>query len=91
MRQEHDAARTSKLLLGTAVASSAGSGTMAAQPDVLGTIGNDRSGTGGTPAVVSVQAEDAGQNGQAAKRAFMKAGADRPATSTSRIEEPASP
>lgn len=90
IRQEHDAARTSKLFLGTAVAGSAGSGTVAASPDMVGAMGNDRAVASGTPSAAA-QAEDTAQNGQAGKRAFMKTGTDRPTTSASRLEGPASP
>ncbi|MEO6217382.1 MAG: TrbI/VirB10 family protein [Sphingomonas sp.] len=89
IRQEHDAARTSKLFLGTAVANSAGATAPPSSPDLLGAIGNDRAG--GTQAVASAPADDAVQNGQAAKRAFLKTGLDRPATSASRVEGPPSP
>ncbi|WP_426265057.1 TrbI/VirB10 family protein [Sphingomonas sp. PWP1-2] len=91
IRQEHDAARTSKLFLGTAVASSAGSGRLTSPPDLDGARGNDGPGAGGAPTAASPQAEDTAQNGQAAKRAFMKAGTDRPAASANRLEGPASP
>ncbi len=91
IRQEHDAARTSKLFLGTAVASATGSGAVTASPGLLGAMGNDRPGAGGTPTASSASAEDAAQNDQAAKRAFMKTGTVRPATSSNRLEQPASP
>jgi type IV secretion system protein VirB10 len=79
------------LFLETAVASSTGSSAVAASPDRIGVMGNDRAAASGTPTVASAQAEDTGQNGQASNRAFMKKGTDRPATSASRLEEPASP
>lgn len=91
MRQEHDAARTSKLFLGSAVASSAGSGTLTSPTDPVGARGNDGPGADGAPTRGSAVAEDTAQSGQAAKRAFMKAGTDRPATSASRLEGPVSP
>ncbi|MES1972832.1 MAG: TrbI/VirB10 family protein [Pseudomonadota bacterium] len=91
--QEHDAARTSKLFLGTAVANSAGTTAQQPSPDMLGATGNDRSAVaaGGAQAVASAPADDAVQNGQAAKRAFLKAGTDRPAASAGRLESPSSP
>ena len=91
IRQEHDAARTSKLFLGTAVASSAGTTAQLPSPDLLGATGNDRSGAGGAAASAVTSADDAVQNGQAAKRAFLKAGTDRPAASAGRLESPSSP
>jgi type IV secretion system protein VirB10 len=91
MGQERDAARTSKLFLGTAVANTAGTGMVAASPDPLGVMGNDRPGTGGAATLASAPAEDAARNDQSAKRAFMKTGVDRPAASASRLEGPSSP
>lgn len=93
IRQEHDAARTSKLFLGTAVANSAGTTAQQLSSDLLRATGNERSAAtaGGPQAVASAPADDAVQNGQAAKRAFLKVGNDHPATSASRLEEPASP
>ncbi|MFA6114193.1 MAG: TrbI/VirB10 family protein [Sphingomonas sp.] len=90
IRQEHDAARTSKLFLGTAAGASGG-GYVPASSDLPGGLGTVGSGTGATPAVALPPAEDVAQNGQAAKRAFLKEGADRPATSASRLVEPVSP
>ncbi|MFA5964973.1 MAG: TrbI/VirB10 family protein [Sphingomonas sp.] len=93
IRQEHDAARTSKLFLGTAAANSVGATAPLSSADLLGATGNDRPGAaaGGAQAVTSAPADDAVQNGQAAKRAFLKAGNDHPATSSGRLEGPASP
>jgi type IV secretion system protein VirB10 len=93
IRQEHEAARTSKLFLGTAVANSAGASGPSSSPDIPGARGNDRPGAaaGGSQAVASAWADDVTQSGQAAKRAFMTAGADRPAASASRLDRPASP
>jgi len=90
VRQEHDAARTSKLFLGTAVANSAGAPASLSSPDLLGAAGNDRLGAaaGDAQTVASTPADDAGQ---AAKRAFMKTGVDRPAASAGRLESPPSP
>lgn len=91
VRQERADARTSKLFLGTAVANTASASPVAASPDLMGAMGNDRQGAGGAPAGASSPAEDTVQNGQSAKRTFMKTGTDRPMTSASRIEEPLSP
>jgi type IV secretory pathway VirB10-like protein len=93
IRQEHDAARTSKLFLGTAVANSAGATAPLSSPDLLGASGSDRPAAAvvSTQAVASAPADDAVQNGQAAKRAFMRTGVDRAAMSASRLEPPSSP
>jgi type IV secretion system protein VirB10 len=91
VRQERDAARTSKLFLGTVGANSTGSGAAAASPDLVGAMGNDRAAGGGLATTASAQTEDTVQNGQAAKRRFMTTGTDRPATSANRLEGAASP
>ncbi|CAN5888546.1 TrbI/VirB10 family protein [soil metagenome] len=93
IRQEHDAARTSKLFLGTAVANSAAATGPLSSPDLPGATSTDRPGAtvGGAQAVASAPADDAPQNGQAAKRAFMKAGMGHSAASAGRLEPPSSP
>lgn len=87
-QQERDSARTSKLFLG------AGAPTAAAAPD-LGTPGPLASATAGPPtadaAALAAQTEDAAQNGQAGKRAFMTAQIDHRTAGLDRLAAPPSP
>jgi len=88
VRQERDAARTSKLFLGSAAPAAADPG--AAMPDarLLAAAGADR--PSGVPPAVAGAASDAAGDGQAAKRAFMGTAVVRRA-STERLQSPPSP
>lgn len=87
-QQEREAARTSKLFLGTAaMTTAAGTGQ---PPESFGALAGNRPPVGGTSAIASA-AEDGNRNGQEPKRAFLKPGQARPTTSEARLEAPASP
>jgi len=88
--QERDAARTSKLFLGTTGPVGAG-GAPPAPLDLMTAPGGEKASTAVAQPASAAPAEDAAQNDQASKRAFLKGGADKPSTSLNRIEAPVSP
>jgi type IV secretion system protein VirB10 len=88
-QQEREAARTSKLFLGTAAMTAAPAG-LGPPLDSFGALAGNKPGAGNTPAT-ALAAEDGTQNGQEAKRAFLKPGQARPTTSEARLDAPASP
>jgi type IV secretion system protein VirB10 len=86
--QERDAARTSKLFQGGGAATTVGSAPSGSEPTA---VASAKAGTGETGAATPAPSEDAIQNGQASKRAFLKGDADRRTETTDRLAAPASP
>lgn len=84
--QERDSARTSKLFLGADAPSGSDTAATPAAPGPL-----PMALPGATADTMAGQPEDTAQNGQASKRAFMKAEVDHRTTSLNHLADPPSP
>ena len=89
-QQERDSARTSKLFLGAGAPSAAAPSP--SSPDLPAAATHAQPGVGGdAAAAATAQSDDAAQNGQVGKRAFMKAEVDHRTTNIDRLASPPSP